>query len=102
MRYVKVHMVTGVILDEVYSDTEITDIDAVLVDDNFEVTANKRYIDGKWETFESEPIKESISEEDELNAEILLNQSMIIAKQEEQDQVLAEILLNQVGGSENV
>ena len=36
--------------------------------------------------------------QDEINAEILLNQTNIITKQEEQDQVLAEILLVQTGG----
>lgn len=46
---------------------------------------------------ESSQQEESISQ-DELNAEILLNQSMIIAKQEDQDEVLAEILLNQMEG----
>lgn len=48
---------------------------------------------------QTEPI---ISEQEELNAEILLNQASIIAKQEEQDEVLAEILLNQTGGEGNV
>lgn len=43
-------------------------------------------------------IEEPVSEQDELNAEMLLNQSIIIAKQEEQDAVLAEILLNQMEG----
>lgn len=37
-----------------------------------------------------------VSEQDEINAEILLNQATILAKQEEQDEVLAEILLNQM------
>ena len=37
------------------------------------------------------------SEQDEVNAAILLNQMDAMAKQEEQDQVLAEILLNGLG-----
>lgn len=36
------------------------------------------------------------SEQDLVNAEILLNQADILAKQNEQDEVLAEILLNQM------
>lgn len=40
--------------------------------------------------------------QEEINAEMLLNQSAIIAKQEEQDEVLAEMLLNQMGGEANV
>lgn len=37
------------------------------------------------------------TETDIMNAEILLNQADIIAKQNEHDEVLAEILLNQMG-----
>lgn len=103
MRYVKVHMTTGVILDEFYSDNKISDFDAVLVDDDFQVASNKRYINGKWEYFENEEGK-TITEQEELNAEILLNQATILENQQSQDAVLAEILLNQaqVGGNENV
>ena len=45
---------------------------------------------------ETEILEDPISEQDEINAEILLNQATILAKQEEQDEVLAEILLNQM------
>lgn len=52
---------------------------------------------------ENEPIEtEELISQDEINAEILLNQTQIMAKQAEQDEVLAEILLGQVGGAENV
>lgn len=103
MRYVKVHMTTGVILDEFYSDNEISDFDAVLVDDDFQIASNKRYINGKWEYFENEEGK-IITEQDQLNAELLLNQATILENQQAHDEVLAEILLNQaqVGGNENV
>ena len=48
--------------------------------------------------------EEVISEQDQLNAELLLNQATILENQQSQDEVLAEILLNQaqVGGNENV
>lgn len=103
MRYVRVHMTTGVILDEFYSDNEISDFDAVLVDDDFQIASNKRYINGKWEYFENEEGK-IISEQEELNAEILLNQATILENQQAHDEVLGEILLNQAqaGGNENV
>lgn len=42
-------------------------------------------------------VDEPISQ-DELNAEILLNQMTILENQAAQDAVLAEILLNQMGG----
>lgn len=38
-----------------------------------------------------------VSEQDEINAEILLNQAEILAKLNEQDEVQAQILLNQTG-----
>lgn len=44
---------------------------------------------------EPEPAEEPISQ-DEINAEILLNQAQIMETQNAQDEVLAEILLNSV------
>lgn len=44
--------------------------------------------------------KQDISEE--MNAEVLLTQAEMAIKQSEQDEVLAEILLNQVGGETDV
>lgn len=46
--------------------------------------------------------REQSTEQEELNAEMLLNQVTILENQQAQDEVLAEILLNQVGGIENV
>lgn len=45
---------------------------------------------------------EESTSQDELNAEMILNQAMILENQSAQDEVLAEILLNQVGGETNV
>lgn len=64
---------------------------------------DKNHIVAKVESIaqkENETTEPMISEQEELNAEILLNQASIIAKQEEQDEVLAEILLNQVKGGD--
>lgn len=41
--------------------------------------------------------EEPISEEDQIQAETLLNQCSILINQENQDAVLAEILINQLG-----
>ena len=38
-----------------------------------------------------------VSEQDEINARILLNQADILARLNEQDEVQAQILLNQTG-----
>ena len=57
-----------------------------------------KYVGGVWEEVPKEPTPEPEPTETELiNAELLLNQIDIIAKQNEQDEVLAEILLNQMG-----
>ena len=44
-----------------------------------------------------EPVVPGPTEEELIQAEILLNQVEILAKQNEHDEVLAEILLNQMG-----
>lgn len=44
----------------------------------------------------SEPVRPRLTENELIQAEILLNQVDIIAKQNEQDEVLAAILLNQM------
>lgn len=49
--------------------------------------------------YQTEPI---ITEQDQLNAELLLNQATILENQQAHDEVLAEILLNQAGGEGNV
>lgn len=49
-----------------------------------------------YERVTEEPIPEP-TEQELIQAELLLNQIDIIAKQNEQDEVLAEILLNQMG-----
>lgn len=53
---------------------------------------SKSFISVEYAEPETEP-----TEADIINAEILLNQADIIAKQNEHDEVLAEILLNQMG-----
>ena len=53
----------------------------------------ERYLTGSDKPIEVEPEPT----QDEINAELLLNQMDIMTKQEEQDAVLAEILLNGLG-----
>lgn len=57
----------------------------------------KKYENGKWIEIPSEPENEEPTENDILNAEILLNQTEILINQSNQDEVLAEILLNGLG-----
>ena len=83
--------------------TEVVDDDIIRVTE----TTYRVYEDGTKEfacetvverSANSEPEPEPEPTEEELvQAEILLNQAEILAKQNEQDEVLAEILLNQMG-----
>lgn len=58
----------------------------------------KKYNNGTWEELPPQPAPEAEPTENEIiQAEMLLNQAQIIATQQEQDEVLAAILLNQMG-----
>lgn len=57
----------------------------------------KRYDNGEWYNVERLEPEYEPTETELIQAELLLNQIDIIAKQNEQDEVLAEILLNQMG-----
>lgn len=60
----------------------------------------KKYNDGVWEDISKpEPSKLEPTEQEILQAEMLLNQQQIISKQTEIDMTLAELLLNQQGVS---
>ncbi len=71
---------------------------------------NEGYVDKDWVVVEESDLitafgcnpfvvieMPEVSEQDEINAEILLNQAEILAKLNEQDEVQAQILLNQIG-----
>lgn len=55
----------------------------------------KKYVDGKWEDVEHPEEEAEPTDEEIIQAEMLLNQAGIIAKQNEHDEVLAELLLGQ-------
>lgn len=57
----------------------------------------KKYENGEWHDVERSETEYEPTETELIQAEILLNQAEILAKQNEQDEVLAEILLNQMG-----
>ena len=75
----------------------IVDVPSLIPLPEFDISLmGKKYSNGVWEEAESEPVSEPEPTEDELiQAEILLNQAEIIAKQKEHDEVLAELLLGQ-------
>ena len=62
----------------------------------------KKYVDGKWEDVEHPEEEAEPNEQEIIQAEMLLNQAKIIAKQKEHDEVLAELLLGQQEVAKNV
>ena len=62
----------------------------------------KKYVDGKWEDVEHQEEEAEPIDEEIIQAEMLLNQAEIIAKQNEHDEVLAELLLGQQEAKKNV
>ena len=62
----------------------------------------KKYVDGKWEDVEHPEEEAEPTDEEIIQAEMLLNQAGIIAKQNEHDEVLAELLLGQQEAKKNV
>lgn len=62
----------------------------------------KKYVDGKWEDVEHPEEEAEPTEQEIIQAEMLLNQAGIIAKQNEHDEVLAELLLGQQEAKKNV
>lgn len=59
----------------------------------------QKYENGEWAQVEPEPsVPEPPTDQELIQAELLLNQTKILINQEQQDTVLAELLLNQIGG----
>lgn len=94
MRYAQINKDGFVVSDSNLSGEVEADNMIPLDDDGFDL-ANKRYVNGKWEEYTPEPAEPEPDEQDVVQAQILLNQADIIAKQQEQDEVLAEMLLQQ-------
>ena len=66
--------------------------------DSFDMSLlGKKYNNGEWLEIEQTETEYIPTETELIQAELLLNQADILAKQNEQDEVLAEILLNQMG-----
>lgn len=97
MRYAQINTETGHVISDSHLSGEVESMDMISIADDFDLR-NKKYIDGEWVEFTPEPSEpeEEISEQDIVNAEILLNQATMLSKQEDMDAVLAEVLLNQM------
>ena len=78
-------------------DNAVLNDKMIKIDDDFDTT-NKKWNGSSWESYTPEPAPEpEPTEEEMIQAEMLLNQAQILATQQEQDEVLAAILLNQMG-----
>lgn len=98
MRYAQIVIKTGMVIGESYLSGSVSKPNMIPVADDFDLR-NKKYINGEWVEFTPatrEESEEEISEQELVNAEILLNQAEILSNQSAADEVLAEILLNQV------
>lgn len=86
----------GYLVSDSFLSGEVTSDNMIPVPEDFNLT-NKKYDKEtkQWEDYIPEPVEQPISQ-DEINAEILLNQAHIMQTQNAQDEVLAEILLNSV------
>lgn len=105
IRYAQIDIKTGLVISDSYLSGEVEAENMIQIEEDFDLT-NKRYIDGNWieyvpdenETENNENDTE-FSETERIQAEMLLNQERIIAKQNEHDEILAELLLGQQKGA---
>ena len=95
IRYAQINTKTGIVTVDSYLSGEVEAENMIRIDEDFDLT-NKKYENGKWVEYvpKVSEIEETVSNE-EIQAEILLNQAEIISKQNEHDEILAEILLGQ-------
>lgn len=98
IRYAQIDLDTGMVVSDSYLSGEVEAENMIQIEEGFDLT-NKKYENGKWVEYipKVPEVEETISNE-EIQAEILLNQAEIISKQNEHDEILAELLLGQQKG----
>lgn len=104
IRYAQIDSKTGLVISDSYLSGEVEAENMIQIEEGFDLT-NKRYIDGNWVKYvpesnetENNNNETEISDAELIQAEMLLNQESIIAKQKEHDEILAELLLGQQKG----
>lgn len=104
IRYAQIDIKTGLVISDSYLSGEVEAENLIQIEEDFDLT-NKRYIDGNWIEYvpesnetENNNNETEISDAELIQAEMLLNQESIIAKQKEHDEILAELLLGQQKG----
>lgn len=99
-RYAQIEIETGTVISDSYLSGELDLPDMIPIPGDFD-PMGKRYVNGGWEDYTpptASPVDPGPTEQEQINAEILLNQATILSNQNATDAVLAEILLNQMGG----
>ena len=104
IRYAQIDIKTGLVISDSYLSGEVEAENMIQIEEGFDLT-NKRYIDGNWIEYvpnenetENNNNETEISDAELIQAEMLLNQESIIAKQKEHDEIFAELLLGQQKG----
>ncbi len=97
IRYAQIDTKTGLVISDSYLSDEVEAENMIKIEEGFDLT-NKRYTDGKWIEYIPKSNETEISDYELIQAEMLLNQESIIAKQKEHDEILAELLLGQQKG----
>lgn len=104
IRYAQIDSKTGLVISDSYLSGEVEAENMIQIEEDFDLT-NKRYVDGNWIEYvpesnetENNNNETEISDAELIQAEMLLNQESIIAKQKEHDEILAELLLGQQKG----
>lgn len=100
MRYAQIDIESGMVVSDSYLSGEVKAKHMIPISEDFDLS-NKKYINGEWVDYVPEVV-DQLTDQELINAEILLNQADILSNQAVMDEVLAEILLSQTGGSENV
>lgn len=100
-RYAQIDIESGTVISDSFLSGEVEAENMIRIKEDFDLT-NKRYIDGNWIEYIPEQSNtdtdDNISDTELIQAEMLLNQESIIAKQKEHDEILAELLLGQQKG----
>ena len=104
IRYAQIDIETGMVVSDSYLSDIVEAENMIQIDEGFDLT-NKKYVNGEWvecKIEKTEPTEETkddeVSDAEIIQAEMLLNQESIIAKQKEHDEILAELLLGQQKG----
>jgi hypothetical protein len=91
-RYAQINIETGMVICVSELSGKVDAADMIPIENAGDVF-NKKYVNGQW--FDIEKEEAEPTENELIQAEILLNQAEIISKQKEHDEILAELLLGQ-------